>query len=70
MNYERVMREGRFLLLIDKDWKRDIKKLPFEDITVPVRELPDSESENENCSKTLKDQENKWNDLALSRISC
>lgn len=59
---------GRYLLLIDKDWKKDIKKLPFEDISVPIRELPDSESENENCPKTLKDQENKWNDLGLGRI--
>uniref|UniRef100_T1JVU1 Anaphase-promoting complex subunit 13 n=1 Tax=Tetranychus urticae TaxID=32264 RepID=T1JVU1_TETUR len=62
-------RPGRSNLLIDKKWRRSVKKLPFEDITVPIRELPDSESDNENCFKTIKDQENKWTDLALNRIN-
>jgi anaphase-promoting complex subunit 13 len=62
-------RDGRYIIIVDRKWKRAIRKLPFEDIKVPIMELPDIEQENGNSTKTLKEQEYKWNDLALIRIS-
>jgi len=63
-----LQREGRLILLVDKQWCEDIKELPFEEIAVPVIELPDPEPDNGNPNETLKDLELKWNDLALNRI--
>lgn len=64
-----VIREGRLILLVDKSWREDINNLPHEDIAVPVMELPDPEPDNGNTNETLKDIEQKWNDLALNRIT-
>lgn len=60
-----LQREGRLILLVDKQWKEDIKVIPHEEIAVPVMQLPDPEPDNGNPSETLKDLELKWNDLAL-----
>ena len=55
--------EGRLLDIVDDDWKSD--KLPDEDIAVPQMELPELEPDNGNTNETLKEQEQKWTDLAL-----
>lgn len=55
--------------MIDKEWREDIQNLPHEDIEIPVMELPDPEPDNGNPLETLKEQEQKWTDLGLSRIN-
>lgn len=52
-------------LLADTAWKKDIVEISFEDICVPTQDLPDPEPENGNNTETLKQQEQKWNDLGL-----
>jgi len=64
-----VRRDGRLVSMIDKEWIEDIKNLPHEDIEIPVMELPDPEPDNGNPLETLKEQEQKWTDLGLSRIN-
>ena len=63
-----VRREGRLVAMIDKEWREDVINLPHEDIEIPVMELPDPEPDNGNPLETLKEQEQKWTDLGLSRI--
>lgn len=62
-------REGRLVLLVDKNWRDDVLNLPHEEIAVPVMELPDPEPDTGNPHETLKEQEMKWTDLALNRIT-
>lgn len=62
-------REGRMVVIIDKAWREDAQNLPFDDIQVPLMELPDPEPDNGNTSETLKEQEMKWLDLELQRIT-
>lgn len=64
-----VRRDGRLVAMIDKEWREDIINLPHEDIEIPVMELPDPEPDNGNPLETLKEQEQKWTDLGLSRIN-
>lgn len=64
-----VRRDGRLVLLVDKNWRDDVLNLPHEEIAVPVMELPDPEPDTGNPHETLKEQELKWTDLALSRIT-
>lgn len=52
--------------IIDDQWRTDV--LPDGEIRVPVEELPDPEPDNGNPHETLKEQEMKWNDFALSRL--
>jgi anaphase-promoting complex subunit 13 len=54
--------EGRLMDIIDQAWKDDI--LPHEDIDVPQMELPELEPDNGNNNETLREQEQKWTDLA------
>ena len=61
-----VSRDGRLMDLIDTEWRED--KLPEEDIAVPQMELPEIELENGPSTETLKEQEQKWMDLALSTL--
>lgn len=73
-NYYNIMdsqfrREGRMVVIIDKAWREDAQNLPFDDIQVPLMELPDPEPDNGNTSETLKEQEMKWLDLELQRIT-
>lgn len=58
--------EGRFLDIIDDAWRKD--KLPEEDVSVPLTELPDPESDNGNAGESVREQENKWTDLALHQL--
>lgn len=55
-------------LLADSSWISDIENVTFEDIAVPTQDLPDPEPENGNNAETLKQQEQRWNDLGLSQI--
>lgn len=61
-----VQLEGRFLDIVDDAWRKD--KLPEEDVSVPLTELPDPESDNGNAGESVREQENKWNDLALHQL--
>lgn len=61
-----VTRNGRLIDIVDSKWRED--KLPDEDIAVPLLELPDPEPDNSNINETLREQEQKWTDLALHRL--
>lgn len=52
-------------LLADANWITDIDNVAFEDVAVPTQDLPDPEPENGNSTETPRQQEQKWNDLAL-----
>lgn len=58
--------DGRLIDIVDDEWRKD--KLPFEDISVPAAELPDPEADNGNSQETVKEQNQKWTELALNRI--
>lgn len=55
----------RMTLLADSSWFSDIDNVAFEEIAVPTQDLPDPEPENGNNAETLKQQEQRWNDLGL-----
>ncbi|KAH0811281.1 hypothetical protein GEV33_011508 [Tenebrio molitor] len=59
--------EGYFVDLIDDKWRSD--KLPEDDINVPTYELADPEADSGDIHLTLKEQEQKWTDIALSALS-
>lgn len=59
--------EGRLLDIVDAGWRED--RLPSEDICVPPSELPDPEADNGDSHMTLKEQEQKWGDIALGVLS-
>lgn len=62
-----MVAEGRFLDLIDDEWRKE--KLPIDDISVPLVELPDPENDNGDSHMTLKELEQKWSNLALGTFS-
>ena len=49
----------------DRAWRTD--QLPFDEINLPLDELPDPEADTDQIS--LKEQEEKWQDLALSSLA-
>jgi len=59
--------EGHLVDLVDDSWRADV--LPQEEIEVPTHELPDPEADNGDVNLTLKEQEQKWTDIALSTLS-
>ncbi|GJQ76568.1 hypothetical protein Trydic_g2265 [Trypoxylus dichotomus] len=61
------MIDGYLVDLVDDDWRAD--KLPEDDITVPLYELPDPEADSGDVNLTLKEQEQKWTDIALSSLN-
>ena len=61
-----AMRDGRLMDIIDEKWRED--KLPNEDIAVPQMELPELEPDNGHSNETLREQEQKWTDLALGAL--
>ena len=61
-----VTRDGRLMDIVDEKWRED--ELPKEDIAVPQSELPELEPENGPTNETVQEQEQKWTDLALSRL--
>ena len=60
-----VQVEGRLLDVVTDDWRKE--KLPQDEITVPISELPDPEADN-GQTDSLRQQESKWTDLALGSI--
>ena len=58
-----VQRGGRILDLIDNAWWED--KLPYEDVAIPLNELPEPEQDNRGTTESVKEQEIKSTDLAL-----
>ena len=60
-----VQVEGRLLDVVTDDWWKE--KLPLDEITVPISELPDPEADN-GQTDSLRQQESKWTDLALGSI--
>lgn len=63
---ESWQRPGRLMDLIDDKWREDL--LPMEDIAVPQLELPELEQDNGPSTETMREQEQKWTDLALSSL--
>lgn len=59
--------DGYFVDLIDDKWRSD--KLPEDDINVPTFELADPEADSGDIHLTLKEQEQKWTDIALGALS-
>lgn len=59
--------DGRLIDLVDNEWIAD--ELPFDHILVPSDKLPDPEADNGDSHLTLKEQEQKWTDLALSSLA-
>jgi hypothetical protein len=59
--------EGRLLDIVDDAWREN--QLPSDDINVPPAELPDPEADNGDSHMTLREQEQKWTDLALGILS-
>ena len=62
----KVQRDGRQMDIVDLAWAKD--KLPDEDVAVPQMELPELEPDNGHTNETLKEQEQKWVDLALGSL--
>ncbi|XP_055610231.1 anaphase-promoting complex subunit 13 [Uranotaenia lowii] len=59
--------DGHLTDLIDSEWLTD--ELPNDQIAVPSEKLPDPEADNGDSHLTLKEQEQKWSDLALSSLA-
>lgn len=57
--------EGYLIDIIDAEWRVD--KLPDDEILLPLDKLPDLETDQDQTS--LKEQEEKWLDLALSALA-
>lgn len=57
---------GQLLEILDDAWRAE--QLPFEDILVPINELPDPEADSGDSHLTISQQENRWTDLALSSL--
>uniref|UniRef100_A0A8D2BAV0 Anaphase-promoting complex subunit 13 n=1 Tax=Sciurus vulgaris TaxID=55149 RepID=A0A8D2BAV0_SCIVU len=62
----KVQRDGRILDLIDDAWRED--KLPYEDVAIPLNELPEPEQDKGGIRESVKEQETKWTDLALQDL--
>lgn len=67
MEDSQVSIEGRLIDIVDNAWREE--KLPKEQIDVPANELPDPEADNGDSHMTVKEQEQKWLDLALGTLS-
>ncbi|XP_018007957.1 anaphase-promoting complex subunit 13 [Hyalella azteca] len=61
-----VLVDGLLLEVIDCDWAKDV--LPFEDILVPLQELPDPEPDSATANLTLRQLESRWSDLLLGEL--
>ncbi|KAE8614089.1 hypothetical protein XENTR_v10007976 [Xenopus tropicalis] len=60
------MRDRRILDLIDDAWRED--ELLYEDVTIPLNELPGPEQDNGWATESVKEEEIKWADLALQYL--
>lgn len=57
---------ARLQTVIDDTWRQE--NLSFDEIVVPIKELPDPEADATDAHLTLTQQDTKWTDLALSNI--
>jgi anaphase-promoting complex subunit 13 len=62
-----VQVDGRHLDIITEDWRKE--KLTFEDIAVPLSELPPPESDSTTPTETVRQLDNKWLDLNLTNLA-
>jgi len=62
-----VQVEGRLLDIITEDWRKE--KLSFEDIAVPLSELPPPESDSATPTETVRQLDSKWLDLNLTHLA-
>ncbi|KAB0393559.1 hypothetical protein E2I00_003291, partial [Balaenoptera physalus] len=60
-----VQRDGRILDLIDDARRED--KLPYEDVAIPLNELPEPEQDNGGTTESVKEQEMKRTDSEVQR---
>eukprot|EP00063_Salmo_salar_P078204 XP_014053039.1 PREDICTED: anaphase-promoting complex subunit 13-like [Salmo salar] len=60
-----VQRDGRVLGITDDAWREDC--LPYEDVTIPLSELPEAEQDNGGSTESVKEKEMK-SDLALQSL--
>ncbi|XP_038066249.1 anaphase-promoting complex subunit 13-like [Patiria miniata] len=58
--------DGRLLDIVDEAWRKE--KLPHDDIAVPQHELPDVFADDGMSAETIKEQEQKWTDMALQNL--
>lgn len=58
--------EGYLVDLVDDAWRADV--LAKEEIDLPACELPDPEADNGDVNLTLKEQEQRWTDIALGSL--
>ncbi|KAK6635662.1 hypothetical protein RUM44_000916 [Polyplax serrata] len=65
MEDSQVRIDGRLIDIADNAWREE--KLSKNLIDVPPSELPDPEADNGDSHMTIKEQEQKWSDLALGR---
>ncbi|XP_077285859.1 anaphase-promoting complex subunit 13 [Arctopsyche grandis] len=56
------IRNGRLIDAVDDAWRED--ELPHDDVLVPIDELPDPEADSADSHLTLKEQTQKWQDVA------
>lgn len=61
-----LVAEGQLLELVDDKWREDT--LPNDDVTVPVNELPDPEADSVDAHLTLREQDQKWTDIAVGSL--
>lgn len=59
--------DGQLLDLVDDEWRSD--RLPRDDVLVPCDELPDPEADTGDAHLTLREQEQKWADIALGALA-
>lgn len=67
MEDSQVSIDGRLIDIADNAWREE--KLPNDLIEVPPSELPDPDADNGDSHMTVKEQEQKWTDLALGVLS-
>ncbi|KAF2345965.1 Apc13p, partial [Trinorchestia longiramus] len=61
-----ILVDGLLLEVVDSAWADDT--LPFEDILVPLQELPDPEPDSATANLTLRQLESRWSDLMLAGL--
>lgn len=59
--------DGVLLDIIDNEWRQE--ELPFDHILVPSEKLPDPEADSADSHLTIKEQQQKWTDLALTSLA-
>lgn len=61
-----VCGDGRLLWMVEDSWRED--RLPADDVHVPAAELPDPEADTADAHLSVREQEERWPDLALGTL--